>query len=389
MDNIYPLSSLYWQKAHSPNMSAFYAPYFANHSQAFAFLNKSRDETPACRTVAAAVATPEAPADLAVLAAVAAAGATNDSGSSLLSDPGLKASDWLWIGPPKNTHKPMNLSGPIGAAGGSTDGRWMVAQWNTPAPLPVRALPPGSSGAADACRAQPSPGPLAWHTHSAAASVCVYEPRAAGSPRPVLLVQEGGSAEAPLSCGLENDLFLAPTAADVYGNSPVGMEQSAPLSELSALRISFRASLKLSFPRARCGHTPYCNATIADIDYGYSTAGVTFSNRAARQTVFYQVQLWDTRCHTCKAKPCGCERTGQWTCKMPMLSQSVAPSTSLTLKASRAQTPTRTRSGCRTRPRPLARHASIRRARRRPSTWTCSRASSSRWRTRTSASLRT
>ena len=48
MDNIYPLSSLYWQKGHSPNMSAFYAPYFANHSQAFAFLNKSRDETPAC-----------------------------------------------------------------------------------------------------------------------------------------------------------------------------------------------------------------------------------------------------------------------------------------------------------------------------------------------------
>ena len=54
MDNIYPLSSLYWQKGHTPNMSAFYAPYFANHSQAFAFLNKSRDETPACRTVAAA-----------------------------------------------------------------------------------------------------------------------------------------------------------------------------------------------------------------------------------------------------------------------------------------------------------------------------------------------
>ena len=50
MDNIYPLSSLYWQKGHSPNMSAFYAPYFANHSQAFAFLNKSRDETPACHT---------------------------------------------------------------------------------------------------------------------------------------------------------------------------------------------------------------------------------------------------------------------------------------------------------------------------------------------------
>ena len=53
MDNIYPLSSLYWQKGHSPNMSAFYAPYFANHSQAFAFLNKSRDETPACHTDAA------------------------------------------------------------------------------------------------------------------------------------------------------------------------------------------------------------------------------------------------------------------------------------------------------------------------------------------------
>ena len=59
MDNIYPLSSLYWQKGHSPNMSAFYAPYFANHSQAFAFLNKSRDETPACRTAAAALKSDE------------------------------------------------------------------------------------------------------------------------------------------------------------------------------------------------------------------------------------------------------------------------------------------------------------------------------------------
>jgi hypothetical protein len=49
MDNIYPEVSLYWKAGHVPTMGDFFGPYFKNHTQCFAYLNATRDATPACR----------------------------------------------------------------------------------------------------------------------------------------------------------------------------------------------------------------------------------------------------------------------------------------------------------------------------------------------------
>ena len=50
MDNIYPKVRPYW-KSRLPRQHFYLLdPYFANHTQAFAFLNATRDATPACNS---------------------------------------------------------------------------------------------------------------------------------------------------------------------------------------------------------------------------------------------------------------------------------------------------------------------------------------------------
>ena len=50
MDNIYPEAKLYWAKNASTPMASFFGKYFQNHTEAFAYLNFTRDRTPACTT---------------------------------------------------------------------------------------------------------------------------------------------------------------------------------------------------------------------------------------------------------------------------------------------------------------------------------------------------
>ena len=48
MDNIFPQVRLYWKKGTNTTMQDYFGAYFKNHSEAFGFLNYTRDRTKAC-----------------------------------------------------------------------------------------------------------------------------------------------------------------------------------------------------------------------------------------------------------------------------------------------------------------------------------------------------
>ena len=49
-DNIYTPVKLYWKASPAqPTIGGFFGPYFANNTMAFAYLNATRDATPACK----------------------------------------------------------------------------------------------------------------------------------------------------------------------------------------------------------------------------------------------------------------------------------------------------------------------------------------------------
>ena len=48
-DNIFPPVRLFWKTGAVPSMSDYFGPYFTNHTEAFAYLNYTRDHNPACK----------------------------------------------------------------------------------------------------------------------------------------------------------------------------------------------------------------------------------------------------------------------------------------------------------------------------------------------------
>ena len=49
MDNIYTPVRLFWKTGSTPSMSDYFGAYFKNHTNAFAYLNYTRDHNPACK----------------------------------------------------------------------------------------------------------------------------------------------------------------------------------------------------------------------------------------------------------------------------------------------------------------------------------------------------
>lgn len=136
--------------------------------------------------------------------------------------------------------------------------------------------------------------------------MCVY---AAGTTSPssvsIEIHQDGTDA----TCGFEYDSFLEPNT-NVFPEYPQGLRPpttTASLASLSNITVSFGALLlNATVTRNRCGSSPQCGPS-GKVDYGYGVLGVVIGNAAAGQTLFYQVQLGDTRDGACPGVRNTCE----------------------------------------------------------------------------------
>jgi len=70
------------------------------------------------------------------------------------------------------------------------------------------------------------------------------------------------------------------------------MATSPPLSKFSTITFSFGAEMVYSQVDVRCGSNPQCSPTP---DYQYATAALTLDSLETKQTLFYQIMLYDTR----------------------------------------------------------------------------------------------
>ena len=143
---------------------------------------------------------------------------------------------------------------------------WYFAQWGIPLDLPIkRRSSPGADWRVGNLYAH-----VGWR-----ASTRVYE-----------LTQNGAAAELP--CGVEEDLFLAPSTPGDYPGHARGLQPSGPLSRLAALVASLGLEIVEERIEARCAESP---------NYVAYTLGVILSDAAAPepQTLFYQLMFRDSR----------------------------------------------------------------------------------------------
>lgn len=175
-------------------------------------------------------------------------------------------SDSFYIAP-KNHDK--TLYGPIG----DSDSRphWLIAQWNIPAELPKS--PAGIS--------------TGWTVENPHAQLSLK--RGKNGDTLVRLSQKGEA----LACGVEYDMFLSPIDRFTYPGYPEALlspasPESRALGELKSLTLEFDAAEIEETVTPRCGKT-------GKVDYGYIVAGVVVSNHPAKQVLYYQILLRDTR----------------------------------------------------------------------------------------------
>lgn len=169
---------------------------------------------------------------------------------------------------PKNHDK--TLYGPIGKPGPRP--RWLIAQWNIPDQLPPNSSSSQSTG---------------WTTQNSHAQVSVSRNESGGAR--VEITQTGGA----LACGVEFDMFVSPIDRFTYPGYPEALlpptsSESRPLGELNSLTLEFDAAEIEETVTARCGKS-------GKVDYGYIVAGVVVSNHRAKQVLYYQILLRDTR----------------------------------------------------------------------------------------------
>jgi len=144
---------------------------------------------------------------------------------------------------------------------------WYFAQWGIPLDLPVGVrTPPGED----------------WRVENAYAHV-VWQ----SSARAYELAQDG--ADAALACGVEEDLFLAPTTPGDYPGHAAVLETSSPLSRLAELVASLGLEIVDERIEARCTTAP---------NYAAYTLGMILTDADAApepQTLFYQLMFRDSR----------------------------------------------------------------------------------------------
>jgi hypothetical protein len=212
--------------------------------------------------------------------------------TSLLLQPGPAAAD-VWLAPAVYNH---SLLGPIGGPAG--DALWYAVQWSNPFPI-TNTTPALDAGA---CVGSGVPGAVAWNVdNEQSLRLCMFTP-SSGAGYAIELAQNGTATP----CGQEYDAFVSPTDGDYANAAPNILPTAAatPLAAMSALQLSFSATLTGVTVRDRCGRSPQCGPS-PTVDYGYAVAALVMSNAAAGQTLFYQVILADTRAGQCAGlDPC-------------------------------------------------------------------------------------
>jgi hypothetical protein len=143
---------------------------------------------------------------------------------------------------------------------------WYFAQWGIPRDLPAGVRTPAGAD---------------WQVANPYARVAWL-----AQPRSYELAQDGDSAA--LACGVEEDLFLAPTTPGDYPGHAVGLRASRPLSRLDALVASLGLDIVAERIDARCATSP---------NYAAYTLGLILSDAAVPepQTLFYQLMFRDSR----------------------------------------------------------------------------------------------
>eukprot|EP00730_Choanoeca_flexa_P019055 TRINITY_DN9292_c0_g2_i6.p1 TRINITY_DN9292_c0_g2~~TRINITY_DN9292_c0_g2_i6.p1 ORF type:complete len:331 (+),score=52.35 TRINITY_DN9292_c0_g2_i6:124-1116(+) len=203
------------------------------------------------------------------------------SAKSLLTNPPPGAGSFYLT--PNTTRPPIfhhQLYGPLGRSINTT-ANWHVTQWSSWKDLPTKAVYNQQGD----CTAHPTPP--AWFASSSSSRVCSW-------PHQTVELSQNGHG---LPCGEEFDTFLGPNT-HVYANYPSGMQPSPPLNELSSLIVRMNITLPMiPVVTDRCGTSPQCQGN-GHVDYGYAVLGVVMDNPSAEQTLFYQVNLGDTRDYT-------------------------------------------------------------------------------------------
>lgn len=191
-----------------------------------------------------------------------------------------------------------SLLGPVNGGNGEP-AAWFVTQWDSVAALPTVAV----AGANASVCATP-PDATLWWDASPTAAVCMASADAPGGALSVSMAEDG--AVGGLACGSEFDTFVCPTNPIYAGVVPNLLidRVNGTLANFSSLTLAFTMRIAAAATAARCGAYPQCGPS-GKVDYGYGVAAVALSNAAARQTLFYQVILWDTRIIDCPAaSPC-------------------------------------------------------------------------------------
>jgi len=134
---------------------------------------------------------------------------------------------------------------------------WHVAQWNIPQDL------------------NPGCGRTTWTIANRYAKVKYV----AGA---YLLGQNGNTSA--LACGKEFDLYLETNNPRSYSGSPDGLVTSKPIAELTSLRLSLSTQVVYEAVAQRCSS-----------NYAGYLVAMVFTHPVAKQTLFYQIILRDSR----------------------------------------------------------------------------------------------
>lgn len=158
-----------------------------------------------------------------------------------------------------------------------------MTQWQTP-----KSFPPVAAHNYSRCLARPA-APL-WNTPEVTSGFMCMHGSTASQPRALEITQDGTKN----ACGLEYDSFLGPNGSP-FPDYPTGCQPSPPLSSLMAVNVSVGLQLLNLTVKARCGHGPLNCGPAKAIDYGYGVIGIVAQDVQTKSTLFYQIQMGDTR----------------------------------------------------------------------------------------------
>ncbi len=153
-----------------------------------------------------------------------------------------------------------------------------------------------------------SPAPVSFATANANARICIHD--AGDGTAAVELAQSLiGVTCAHNPATSEFNLFVSPIDGNYpkYSAGILPLSAEPTLAQMSSLVVSFGAQLTFASVPGGCGGP--CGAS-GDVDYGYFTIGVPLDT--STQTLFFQIQIWDSREGECGGARYACAAASSW-----------------------------------------------------------------------------